>query len=96
MRFRCTRCEAIFYRDEPPKACSLCGGEVREDPWEKQERRLCEHRGSEVELRLGIPICEYFLLNNAPGARCRYFAFPRRCDVARLPEYQPRLGLVQK
>lgn len=95
MKFRCTACKALFYSDEPLEVCSLCGGELREErlAW---ERCICEERGMEIELRFGIPACEHFLLNNAPGSRCLYFALPRRCCADRLPEYQPRTGLVRK
>lgn len=97
MKFRCTECKAIFYSDEPLRACSLCGGELKEERRaQERERCRCEGRAIEVELCYGIPICEYFVLNNAPGSRCTYFALPRRCRAERLPEYQPRAGLVEK
>jgi hypothetical protein len=95
MKLRCTACKAIFYSDEPVGTCPLCGGELREER-EEAVRCRCEGRAIEIELRYGIPICRYFVLNNAPGSRCTYFAFPRRCRVERLPEYQPRTGLVEK
>lgn len=96
MRFRCTACKAIFYSDEPLEVCSFCQGELREEPRRERKCSLCEDRGVEIELCYGIPACEHFLLNNAPGSRCTYFALPRRCRVDRLPEYQPRVGLVPK
>lgn len=95
MKFRCAACKAAFYSAEPLQACSLCGGVVREEQG-KAARCRCEGRAIEVELCYGIPICEYFVLTNAPGSRCLYFALPRHCRVERLPEYQPRLGLVEK
>ncbi|MCR4404765.1 MAG: hypothetical protein NUW06_05805 [Candidatus Acetothermia bacterium] len=96
MKFRCIECRAVFYSDEPLGACSLCGGEVQEEQPQERARCRCAGREAEIELCYGIPICEYFVLNNAPGSRCTYFALPRRCRVERLPEYQPRAGLVEK
>ncbi|HIC96525.1 TPA: hypothetical protein EYP12_07880 [Candidatus Bipolaricaulota bacterium] len=93
MKFRCTVCRAIFYSDEPLEVCSLCSGALREER-RRWEYCVCVDRGVEVELHYGIPACEHFVLNNAPGSRCTYFALPRRCHADRLPEYQPRTGIV--
>lgn len=93
MKFRCDGCGAIFYSDEPLRLCDFCGGRVREAA-PARERIHCVGLGTEVKLICGIPTCEHFVLNNAPGNRCLYFALPRRCAIARLPEYQPRTGIV--
>lgn len=97
MKFRCAECRTIFYSDEPLEACSLCGGELQEEQRaQEREHYRCVGREEEVELCYGIPVCRYFVLNNAPGSRCTYFALPRRCQADRLPEYQPRMGLIHK
>lgn len=93
MKFRCGECEAIFYSDEPLKLCRFCSGGL-EVITPARTRMVCPNHGAEVEVIHGIPTCEHFVLNNAPGNRCLYFALPRGCAAARLPEYQPRTGLI--
>lgn len=93
MKFRCRECGALFYSDGPLRTCGFCGGEL-EDVTPQRERVSCPECGLEVEVIHSIPQCEHFVLNNAPGSRCLYFARPRRCAVARLPEYQPRTGII--
>ena len=93
MKFRCRECGMIFYSDEPLRLCGSCGGEL-EEVTPRRARLVCAECDAEVEVIYGIPSCAHFVLNNAPGNRCTYFARPRRCTVARLPEYQPRAGIV--
>lgn len=94
MKFRCKECGMLFYSDEPLRLCGSCGGEL-EEVTPQGERVLCAERGAEIWMIHNIPQCAYFVLNNAPGNRCLFFARPRRCAVARLPEYQPRTGIVE-
>jgi rubredoxin len=93
MKFRCKGCGALFYSDRPLQVCDFCSG-VLEDVTPQCTQVICAEREVEVRVIHGIPKCDYFVLNNAPGSRCLYFALPRRCAVARLPEYHPRTGII--
>lgn len=93
MKFQCRECGTLFYSDEPLKICGLCGGGL-EDVTPQRERAVCAQCGAEVEVVHGIPACDHFVLTNAPGSRCLHPALPQRCAMARLPEYQPRVGII--
>ncbi|MFQ6034079.1 MAG: hypothetical protein ACE5KR_04385 [Candidatus Bipolaricaulia bacterium] len=93
MKFRCRECGALFYSDEPLQVCDFCEGKLEEIA-PSCTRMVCAEWGREVEVIHGIPACEHFVLNNAPGSRCLCSALPQRCAMARLPEYQPRVGVI--
>ncbi len=93
MKFRCRECGAIFYSDGPLRVCDFCGKGLQEIT-PAYARLICPECEAEIKVTHGIPICNHFVLNNAPGNRCFYSDWPRRCAVARLPEYQPRTGIV--
>jgi hypothetical protein len=89
MKFKCDGCGVVFYSDEHLKLCGFCSSNLK-DITPHQQRVVCRGQGVEVGLIYDIPACEHFVLNNAPGNRCLYYALPRRCLLARLPKYQPR------
>lgn len=93
MKYRCRKCGALFFTGGPLETCDLCGGGLK-DVTPLRERAACAKRGAEVEVIHGIPACDHFVLNNAPGSRCLYCALPGHCALARLPDYQPRVGIV--
>ncbi len=92
MKFRCSECGRIYYADQNLSKCEICGKSLKSIPIACEEAE-CKISQSKVRLIRGIPNCEHFKLVNTIGSRCMKEDTPQRCEAAKLPQYNPRVGV---
>jgi len=95
MKYQCSECGEIFYKDVKLVRCPSCNSWLEEIPVNSKEVQ-CPASGENTKLVNGIPSCDHFKLTNSVGSRCTFGELPSRCESCGLPFYNPRVGVSKE